>query len=177
MEKHSLESLPGYHIEIAGYDAAWPERFRVERDRVATALGDLEVTIEHSGSTAVPNMAAKPIIDVLVGLADFADAPQTIAPLEAIGYASYGELRPGWMFFRTDNPHDRHLHVVALGGEAWHSQLDFRNALRADPDLVAAYERVKIDLAERFADDRAGYTTGKTEFVQSVLTRVRAAGD
>ena len=174
MKKHSLESLPGYHIEIAAYDQSWPERFRVERDRVAAALGDLAAEVEHSGSTAVPNMAAKPIIDVLVGLADFADTPQTIAPLEAIGYTSYGKLRPGWMFFRTNNPHDRHLHVVELGSEDWQSQLDFRDALRADPELVAAYERVKVDLAERFANDRAGYTTGKTEFVQSVLERVRA---
>ncbi len=112
-------------------------------------------------------MAAKPIIDVLVGLADFSDTPQTVAPLEAIGYTSYGGLRLGWMFFRTNDPHDRHLHVVELGSDDWQSRFDFRDALWADPELVAAYERVKIDLAERFADDRAGYTTGKTEFVQS----------
>ncbi|HJN40020.1 MAG TPA: GrpB family protein [Chloroflexota bacterium] len=158
---------------MSACDPAWPGRFQVERDRVVAALGELIAEVEHSGSTAVPDMVAKPIIDVLVGLADFSNTPQTVAPLEAIGYTS-GELRPGWMFLRTNDPHDRHLHVVELGSDDWQSQLDFRDALRADPELVATYERVKIDLAERFADDRAGYTTGKTEFVQSVLKRVRA---
>lgn len=174
MKKHSLESLPGYHIEISAYDPSWPERFRVERDRVIAALSDVPCAVEHSGSTAVPGMAAKPILDALVGVDDFDDAERAIAPIEKLGYTYYGELRPGWMFFRADDPHDRHLHVVERGGEDWRAQLDFRDALRADANLVADYERVKTDLAERFADDRARYTRGKTEFVTSVLERTRS---
>ena len=177
VEKHNLDNLPNYHIEIAPYDSGWPGRFQVERARVMAALGDLAVDIEHSGSTAVPGMAAKPIIDILVGVADFKEAPETVSPLEGIGYTYFGELKPGWLFFRTDHPHDRHLHVVERGGINWWSQLAFRDALRADPNLVTDYERVKTDLAARFAENRAGYTEGKTEFVNSVLDRVRSSGD
>ena len=177
VEKPSLDNLPNYHIEIAPYDPGWPERFQVERARVMAALGDLAAAVEHSGSTAVPGMAAKPILDILVGVADFEDAPRTVAPLEELGYAYHGELRPGWLFFRTDDPHDRHLHVVERDAREWWSQLAFRDALRADSELVAEHERVKTDLAERFADDRAGYTEGKTEFVNSILERVRSERD
>jgi len=174
VEKSSVDNLPNSHIKIAPYDPGWPEWFQVERTRVMAALGDLAAAVEHSGSTAVPGMAAKPILDILVGVDDFKDTPRTIPPLEDLGYEYHGELRPGWLFFRTDHPHDRHLHVVERDGQDWWSQLAFRDALRADSKLVTDYERVKIDLAERFADDRAGYTAGKGEFVNSILERVRA---
>ena len=173
-KKPSVDNLPNYHIEIAPYDPGWPEWFQVERARVMAALGDLAAAVEHSGSTAVPGMAAKPILDILVGVDDFKKAPRTVPLLEDLGYVYHGELRSGWLFFRTDDPHDRHLHVVERDGQDWWSQLAFRDALRADTKLVADYERVKIELAERFADDRAGYTAGKGEFVKSILDRVRA---
>jgi GrpB-like predicted nucleotidyltransferase (UPF0157 family) len=159
VKKPSVDNLPNYHIEIKPYDPGWPEWFQVERARVMAALGDL---------------AAKPILDILVGVGDFKNAPRTVPLLEDLGYEYHGELRPGWLFFRTDDPHDRHLHVVERDGQDWWSQLAFRDALRADSKLVADYERVKIELAERFADDRAGYTAGKGEFVNSILERARA---
>ena len=177
VEKPGVDNLPNYHIEIKPYDPGWPEWFLVERARVMAALGELAAAVEHSGSTAVPGMAAKPILDILVGVDDFKDAPRAVAPLAGLGYEYQGELRPGWLFFRTDDPHDRHLHVVERDGQDWWAQLAFRDALRADSELVAEYERVKTDLAARFADDRASYTAGKGEFVNSALERARAARD
>ncbi len=96
VEKPSVDNLPNYHIEIATYDQGWPEWFQVKRARVMATLGDLAVAVEHSGSTAGPVMAAKRILDILVGVDDFKDTQRAVASLEELGYEYRGKLRPGW---------------------------------------------------------------------------------
>jgi GrpB-like predicted nucleotidyltransferase (UPF0157 family) len=153
-------------ITVVGYDPTWPAEFERLRDRAAAAVGELAVAIEHVGSTAVPDLAAKPVIDLVVVVAP-RDIPAAIDRLEAIGYSCLGnrgvEWREAFSVPAGEGPH--HLYVSPTDSEELRAQLAFRDALRARPELAADYEALKRELAERFRDDREAYTEAKTEFV------------
>ena len=157
-------------IVIAAYDPAWPARFEAERDRVARALGDHALTIEHIGSTSVPGLGAKPIIDVLVAVADPDDEAAFREPLERAGY----ELRvreTGHRMFRTPAK-DVHVHVWADGDPEVDRHLAFRDRLRGSSADRAAYERLKRELAGRRWDDMNEYADAKGPFIEEVLRDV-----
>jgi GrpB-like predicted nucleotidyltransferase (UPF0157 family) len=134
------------------------------------------VAIEHVGSTAVPGLAAKPILDIMVGI-DRTPLPESIlVALGTLGYQYRGDSGvPGKQYFRT-NPRTRHLHVVEFGGEDWVRTLAFRDYLRAHPAAVQEYEALKRELARLHRDNRNRYLAGKASFIQSVLERA-AAGE
>src|ERR1700738_1203567 len=122
---------------IQDYDPSWPEAFSKLAARVQATLGSLVITIEHIGSTAVPGLAAKPIIDLNVFLASPVDIPKAIRLLASIGYAHEGDLGiAGREAFRTPPDEPRHhLYVLIAGAKELRRHLAFRNALRADSDL------------------------------------------
>jgi GrpB-like predicted nucleotidyltransferase (UPF0157 family) len=160
-------------IVVVNPDPEWPANAEAECARLRAVAGVLFVELEHIGSTAVPNLAAKPVIDLLGAIAS-ADVVEDLARrLETVGY----EHRPRAMididvaYFRrmVDGVRSHHLHVVGADMWAGDARRIFRDALRARPDVAAAYAALKRELAVRFADDRMGYTLAKTEFVQSVL--------
>ena len=156
-------------IVIADYDPAWPERFEAERRRIEAALGSAVIRIEHIGSTAVPGLAAKPVVDVLATVAD-PDDEEAFAPslLEA-GY----ELRvrePGHRMFRTPE-RDVHVHVWGDADPEVARYLRFRARLRASTDDRAAYERLKRELAKRDWDDMNHYADAKSELIAEILER------
>jgi GrpB-like predicted nucleotidyltransferase (UPF0157 family) len=153
-------------IILVDYDPHWPAEFERLRDRAAATVGEITVAIEHIGSTAVPGLAAKPVIDLVVVVAPH-DVPLAIARLEAIGYACLGNLGvEGRDAFRVPAGEERHhLYVSPTDSEELHDQIAFRDALRGSPALAADYEALKLELAERFRDDREAYTEAKTEFV------------
>jgi GrpB-like predicted nucleotidyltransferase (UPF0157 family) len=166
-----VEAILVNPVGIADYDASWPAAFQQLRDRLAATLGPLAVAIEHVGSTAVPGLAAKPIIDLDVMIADRADLPAVIEQLRPLGYLHEGDLGvPGREAFTTPAgapPH--HLYVCAIGTPALNRHLAFRDALRSDPDVARAYGDLKRALAARLGDDRAGYTEAKSAFIEQVL--------
>lgn len=143
--------------------------FSEERLRVALALGRLPAAIEHVGSTAIAGIAAKPIVDILIGLREV-PLGRVIEPLVALGYehvpGAGGEER---LFFRRGTPRSFHVHVVLFDGPEWRRHIIFRDWLNLHPALAKEYEALKVDLAARFAEDREAYTTGKTAFVERVL--------
>lgn len=154
-------------ILIVDYDAAWPARFELERDRVRHALGATARRIEHMGSTAVPGLAAKPIVDLLVSVADPDDDATLVAPLESAGY----ELRvrePGHRMFRTPE-RDVHVHVWAERDPEVERHLRFRNRLRTSAEDRRAYERLKRELAERDWADMNDYADAKRELIEAIL--------
>jgi GrpB-like predicted nucleotidyltransferase (UPF0157 family) len=167
-------------VVIADYDTSWSTTFDQLHDRLAALLGPLVVTIEHVGSTAVPGLAAKPIIDLDLVIADRADLPAVIERLCPLGYHHEGDLGvPGREAFTTPAgapPH--HLYVCAVGTPALNRHLAFRDALRADPDLADAYGDLKRNLASRLGHDRVAYTEAKSLFVEQVLAEAsrRSAG-
>jgi GrpB-like predicted nucleotidyltransferase (UPF0157 family) len=170
------EAILANPVVIVDYDPTWPDTFAQLRDRVAAALGPLAVAIEHIGSTAVPGLAAKPIIDLDVVIANRADLPAVMQRLRPLGYHHEGDLGvPGREAFTTPAgvpPH--HLYVCVVGTPALNRHLAFRDALRADPAAAHAYGDLKRTLAARLSHDRVAYTEAKTGFVERVLAEAPA---
>jgi GrpB-like predicted nucleotidyltransferase (UPF0157 family) len=160
-------------IIIEDYDQRWPERFELLRSRLALALESVAAAIEHVGSTAVPGLAAKPIIDVDVLLRSAADLPQAIERLATLGYQHRGDLGvPGREAFRSplnDLPH--HLYVHPPESREYIRHIRFRNHMRANRADTRAYEHLKRAQAEKFRHDREAYNQAKTEFVEAILRR------
>jgi len=177
--RHDATPEPrGDPVVVVPYDPAWPRTFDALATQLAATLGDLAVGIEHVGSTAVPGLAAKPIVDVDVVVRRDEDLADARTRLSAAGYTSLGDLGvAGREAFRAPPGAPRHhLYVCASGAAALRAHLLLRDALRADPDLAVAYGTLKAELAERFRDDRDSYTEGKSAFIRSVLMRERDAG-
>jgi GrpB-like predicted nucleotidyltransferase (UPF0157 family) len=153
-------------VVIVDYDPAWPGEFGALRDRAEAAVGGLAVAIEHVGSTAVPGLGAKPVIDLVVVV-----EPECVAAaverLTSIGYVHRGNLgvEGREAFSSPEGERRHHLYVSPTDSEELRAQLAFRDRLREDGELAAEYETLKRELALRFRDDRAGYTDAKTEFV------------
>ncbi|MFL7794676.1 MAG: GrpB family protein [Anaerolineae bacterium] len=162
-------------VEIADYDPDWPAQFEAERARIAAALGDLAPEIHHIGSTAIPGIDAKPIIDTMVVVRRLDDAVACIAPLQELDYAfiDYPE-NTDRRFFRKGKPRTHHLHIVEEGSRSLIEHLAFRDALRADAGLRREYQALKHALRAKYKHDRATYSESKSVFVQKVLAQWRS---
>jgi len=171
-------------IAIVPYDAAWPVQFRREREHLLGCLpSDLIGRIEHVGSTAVPGLPAKPIVDLLIEVSSLEDTRRRVPPiLEAQGYdyfwrPSSGDSTPpfyAWFIKRdTHGARSHHLHMVEAHFEHW-DWLLFRDYLRRHAEVVLEYAELKRELARQHPRDRVAYAAGKTSFVVSVTRRARA---
>lgn len=155
-------------VVVTAYDPRWSALFQRERARLIEVLGPTAAAVEHVGSTAVPGLAAKPVLDILVGATPFPLAEDRLAALGALGY-EYRGVRgaEGGQFFRT-NPRTRHLRVVEFGGAEWQRCLVFRDYLRTHLDVAREYEALKRDLAQRHHHDRERYGRASTSlYMQS----------
>jgi GrpB-like predicted nucleotidyltransferase (UPF0157 family) len=159
-------------LVISDYDAAWPSRFAELEARIRMALGDAALAVEHIGSTSVPRLAAKPIIDVLVVVADLEDEPSYVPALQDAGFV-LRVREAGHRMFRTPE-RDVHIHVCPSGDRAIRDYLDLRDWLRVDESDRALYEGVKRDLAQRPWSDMNHYAEAKSDVIQQVLGRARA---
>jgi GrpB-like predicted nucleotidyltransferase (UPF0157 family) len=161
----------GEPIVISEYDPRWPELFCELRDGLPAGLRMRARSIEHVGSTAVPGLAAKPIIDIDVVVADEADVAEAIAMLAAAGYPHKGDAGvPGRAAF--DQPQhlpEHHLYVCVEGAGPLVAHLRLRDHLRANPDTAGEYAALKRELAAAYGDDREGYTEAKAAFIEAVL--------
>jgi GrpB-like predicted nucleotidyltransferase (UPF0157 family) len=164
--------LPRGTVALVDYDPEWPRLFEEERARLESALGGAIISIEHIGSTAVPGLPAKPVLDVAVSVASLAAVGALVAPLGALGYRYLGEYGlPGRHFFEKGEPVTHHVHVVEVASDHWRVWRQFRDYLREHPDEASRYADFKRGLAARFASDRDSYTRSKTEFVNEVLSK------
>lgn len=163
-------------IEFADYDPAWPEMFELEARRVRSVLGERVRALEHVGSTAVPGLAAKPIIDMILAVANSADEDAYVPPMEARGYVL--RIRePDWLEHRLFKGPDRaiNLHVFSEGLPEIDRMLTFRDWLRAHDDERLRYERVKRELAARTWTYVQNYADAKTEVVEAIMGRALQA--
>lgn len=162
-------------IHLVAYEADWPLRFERERALLERVLAPWIVGgIHHVGSTAVLGLAAKPVIDILVGVEDLPSTRSCIAPLAEVDYLYAPYLAEQMHWFCKPDPSRRthHLHLVPHGSARFRDELDFRDRLRASPELARRYAELKRELAGRFEHDRDAYTDAKTEFVRDALSRV-----
>jgi GrpB-like predicted nucleotidyltransferase (UPF0157 family) len=144
----------------------WPQAFAEEAARIQTALGHNVLAIEHYGSTAVPGLRAKPIIDLQIGVADIDHGLLFIEPMASLGYDyAGGQGIPDHHIFGKGRARTHLAHVVIYQGDQWLRALRFRDRLRSDPALRAAYAALKARLAADPANSRAAYTEGKTSFI------------
>jgi GrpB-like predicted nucleotidyltransferase (UPF0157 family) len=159
---------------VTDYDANWPTMFAQERERIQEAIGRWANAIEHVGSTGVPDLGAKPIIDIMVGLEQLSDYKRCVLPLEDIGYeyAAWVDDLAGRHYFRrtVDGVRTHHLHMVETESDFFRKHLLFRDYLRAHPDKATEYYELKKKLAVEFEWDTIGYTEAKTEFIEAVLS-------
>jgi GrpB-like predicted nucleotidyltransferase (UPF0157 family) len=171
------------HLEIAPYDPAWAAAFERERDRLATVLGPLARRIDHNGSTSVPRLAAKPVIDIQISV----DALQPLdaygRPLAGLGYTHVPDPDDAVcpFFHRPPTwPHTHHVHVVLHGGDEERRTLAFRDYLRDRADVVRDYAALKAQLAPNYraADSaaREAYAAAKTAFIERIIHQALAAG-
>ena len=152
-------------IVIADYDPAWPARFELERARIAAELGERALRIEHIGSTSVPGLAAKPIVDILVEVASLEHA----ASLERAGYV-LRVREDGHRMFRTPE-RDVNVHVWPSGSPSIATDLAFRDRLRTSPEDRAAYAALKRELAARDWPDTNHYAEAKGPLIREILGR------
>ena len=169
-------SGPSDLVELVDHDPTWTERFEQERDRLVPVFDGSLVAVEHIGSTSVPGLCAKPIVDIAVGLLKLELTDNQIAAMEELGYEYLGEFGlPGRLYFRKGDPRTHHVHVVEHGGMHWERQLVFRDALRTDPEERRRYDAFKRRLAAE-GHSREAYTELKTPFIRAVEARARARG-
>jgi GrpB-like predicted nucleotidyltransferase (UPF0157 family) len=164
-------------VVVVPYNEAWPSLFEEERACIERAIGPWVEEIEHVGSTAVPGLAAKPVIDIMVGVKSLDDTPIFVKRLEAIGYEYVPELErqmPQRRYFRKlrQGRRTHQIHLVERSDAAfWDRHILFRDYLRRHPLVAVEYARLKHELSGRFRDDRIAYTEAKTAFIREVVCR------
>jgi GrpB-like predicted nucleotidyltransferase (UPF0157 family) len=165
-------------VSIINSDEAWPAQFEAERRRLLPILGAAGQSLQHFGSTAIPNLKAKPIIDMMAPIASLPIAYQLSSRLAEVGYivVDAGFIKRAF-FRRPDMGVDPafHLHLVIAPSWPMKNELLLRDWLIARPDLARAYEALKLELAHRFPDDMPRYTSGKTAFLRAAVNDARAS--
>ena len=161
---------------VVPYDPRWPEEFEAERGRIRVALGALALRIDHHGSTAVPGLAAKPIIDIQISVERLHPIDPYVVGLARIGYRHLAHADDAFCPFlhRPDVwPHTHHVHIVEAGGDEERRTLAFRDHLRAHVEVAREYEALKEKLAGQFDGEslssREAYADAKSEFIKGVL--------
>lgn len=165
-------------IRIVDYDASWPAKFAQHAEIIGNAMGAAALRIEHIGSTSVPHLAAKPIIDILVVVADSRDESRYLPQLEAAGYV-LRVREPDWnqhRMFRTID-RDVHVHIYSAGCVEIKRTLTFRDRLRRSDRDRARYEKMKRDLAKRDWADMNAYADAKTGVVEEIIAAAIADGE
>lgn len=159
-------------VGLVGYDPIWPQLFYEERQRLIQECGSVLLDVEHIGSTAVPGLAAKPLIDMIASVKSLDDYKALIEPLERLGYEYMPERIFSDRVFFPKGPRDNrthHLSIVVQGSDGWTLPIAFRDYLRSDVGVRKEYQALKYLLASRYPNDRSTYTGGKSDFIRTVL--------
>lgn len=160
---------------LVPYRSEWEQLFLAEKEQVQHALGNLALNIHHIGSTSVPGLSAKPVIDLMVEVSSLEDTAACIPPLQSLGYTFIDHPENiDRRFFRKGSPRSHHLHLVTQNSQVLQDHLAFRDALRMDDALRQRYQDLKIELASRFAEERKAYTDHKSAFVLEALQAYRS---
>jgi GrpB-like predicted nucleotidyltransferase (UPF0157 family) len=165
-------------IDIKDYDPEWPKAFELEKNRIMEKLGELVLEIEHIGSTAVPEISAKPVIDILIAVKDMGRAKECVVRLADLGYEHVqSEDDVERLFLFRGMPRTHHVHVVQHRSETHRKHVVFRDYLREHADARDEYDRLKRALAARYRTDRKSYVDGKADFVESVVEKATRERD
>lgn len=165
-------------VNVTDYNAEWINDFEQEKAKIKNVINDITLGIEHIGSTAVPGLGAKPVIDMMVGVKELSQvSPEYIVQLKSINYEYVHKPEyPERLFFRKGQwrAGTHHLHVYVHNGEHWLNNIWFRDYLRSHPKAMDDYYRLKKQLEGLYKSDRVAYTNAKAPFIQSILSRLRS---
>ncbi|WP_409346490.1 GrpB family protein [Paenibacillus sp. MBLB4367] len=160
-------------VVVTGHNPEWENEYEREKGKIADALNDILAGIEHIGSTSVPGLAAKPVIDMMAGVLELSDLTEKhVDALRSLGYTHVDHSHfPERKFFRRGEwrAGTHHLHVYRINGTHWRSNLLFRNYLRSHPAAMQEYHELKVTLISKHKQDRAAYTEAKAPFIQSII--------
>lgn len=163
-------------VALHPYTEEWSTLFRAEAAQLQAVIGAHVLDIQHVGSTSIPGLPAKPILDIGVAVENFEAATVCIQPLEALGYRYRGEMGiPRRHYFVKGDPVTHHLHMNEISSADWQQQIAFRDYLRQQPEAMHAYATLKAQLASQFPDARLAYTESKSGFIASVLQKALPA--
>ncbi len=161
-------------VKLVAHDSAWHQVFLAESERISTTLALPAGTVEHIGSTAVPGLTAKPVVDMMLGVPKYPPARDLLSRLRILGYENLGEAGvPERIYLRLRGDRDFNLHLVLLGGEHWKHNLALREYLRADPAARARYAEGKTRALEAGGDRLQGYSSAKATLVGELLSQAR----
>ena len=164
-------------VRLVPYDSTWPLEFASEAARIERACAGLPIKLEHIGSTSIPGLSAKPVIDILAGRPGNVRGTEYIAALKQIGYEHKGAYGiPGRNYFRRGVPRTHHVHLFNWSSDLWQDHVLFRDYLRAHPDVAREYDTLKRELAAMYLQDKEKYTDAKGPFVRSIVRRAREGG-
>jgi GrpB-like predicted nucleotidyltransferase (UPF0157 family) len=162
-------------VRLVPYTKEWERLFQAERPRLRAAAGKYVLDIQHVGSTSIPGMVAKPIIDIAIAVESFEEAAVCIKPIEQLGYEYKGENGiPRRHFFAKGNPRTHHVHINEIGGRNWKDLILFRDYLVQHAEIAKEYAELKLELARRYPTDRQSYLDGKAPFIERVLQLARS---
>jgi GrpB-like predicted nucleotidyltransferase (UPF0157 family) len=166
-------------VIVIPYASDWPSQFARVQAELLLGFADIFVQVEHIGSTSIPGLASKPVIDVLLGARSLAAIESKIGNLALLGYQyvpKYEQAIPMRRYFVKPEENSAlrvHLHAVVVGSPIWQEHIAFREALRSDDALRVQYQALKVELAAQFPHDKTSYTQAKAPFVRSVLASIR----
>lgn len=170
-KSHRMSRAP---VILEEYDSSWPSKFEEEKDHLMSIAGEWHHgSIEHVGSTAVPGMIAKPVIDVMFGVKSLEESKPAIDVLVAHGYEywPYKTEVMHWFCKPSDAFRTHHLHLITFESPLWKERIKFRDLLRSDENVAGQYANLKRELATTYKEDREAYTEKKWPFIQQVLQR------
>ena len=159
---------------VSPYREEWKNLFEIEKRDIEKAIGDYIEDIQHVGSTSIPGMPAKPILDIVIAVKDFEEARVCIEPLSKMGYTFKGENGiPRRHYFLKGEPCTHHIHLLERTSEEWEKLILFRDYLRANQKTAEEYKELKRNLSEKLRGDRKSYQAAKTDFVAAVIRKSR----
>jgi GrpB-like predicted nucleotidyltransferase (UPF0157 family) len=165
-------------VRVVPHDLRWAALFAEEAARLRSALGDAVIAIEHVGSTSVPGLPAKPILDLAASVPSLPAAAELIPVLRSLGYEHKPDPDLPERMYLVKGPPKRRTHHLSLaepGSRFWRQHLLFRDLLRADPSLAGEYARLKQDLARRYPTDRPAYQAGKQAWIEAAIARAESS--
>lgn len=168
-----------YPVVITEYDPEWVNLFNKEKELIEKLFKNVSLQIEHVGSTAVPGLAAKPIVDIMIGVDGFEIGRSLVKPLKDIGYHYVSELEKDmperlFLFRGSSDGHSHHIHITQPTTDFWIDHILFRDYLCKYPSVAQAYGNLKMKLAQQHHTDRVAYGHAKTDFIEDVLAKARA---
>ena len=171
-----LQSAIDEPLLITDYNPVWPVKFKKEKARLLQVFSSSFIEIEHIGSTAVPGLGAKPIIDLMAGVESIFMADDLLQPLRDYGYFTPPNCNDAltdrrWLLRHANGHRTHHLHIVIYGSQGWDRAIQFREALKADVKILKQYEKLKRDLVIITDNNRGAYISAKSEFIEMILNK------